>query len=1137
MKKLRRAEKLLRVGLYDLEKILGRGNFAIVRLGIHKLTKTKVAVKIVDKSDLDAENLKKISREIDIMRKLSHRCVIQLYQVMESDSMIYIVTEYAANGEIFDHLVQNGRMSEEEACRVFAQILSAIKYCHTHGVVHRDLKAENLLLDSDNNIKLADFGFANYYSSSNLLSTWCGSPPYAAPELFEGKQYVGPKADIWSLGVVLYVLVSGSLPFDGVTLQELRSRVVGCQYRIPFFLSEQCEHLLKGLLVIDPDKRLTLEQIASHQWTHKGRAQDPKTAELLDEIARPPRSPPVVVEAGAGAGAVVSTELAPINEAVVDYIVRAVNVTHQTVIDCVHQHKCDDISAMYHMLVHSLEETEREAKKATAPPSSVASNVVVPSVVLTASPGPPPLSPTSMSPFFQHGASVAPGAAGSGGGAGGSGGGSGPGTPRGPTEVFNDDSLDPSLLALDQQLYPHLDSEKLLTIRRHTLGPDQPHVHQWNVATGIPFTHQLQVDDLRGILPQINLTQNLPLVSNLPPESFSVKDQHLLKPPPALEVTNIHGRRNSDGGGYFGFTKSAEAPATVTAPAGGNVSGSSSAEGSQEGVAVTEATSVEASIAGQHQQLQDRKRRSGAHAVPPEINPEQVKEFEYRISQSPVPPMSPSAMDQSPSLMAPSPSLFSSQSPSPKTSPSKPGAGVGAPGAGSGGVVGGAAGGGSVRRRSNCLSTVIEGDSGTPYYKETATAAAHTLHPPYSPRRQSEGSPASFHAVRTLASQQQWSNEPSPIDLKNLHEDVRRLSNEISISSSTVNSLESSLGTNSPCNILLRPPSPAAPSVGGANSGSKESLNFRRLSDSVVRQGGASGEHSHLKPSPSSHSAASEPIQQLYDEMYSTDPPSSQGSSCAASGASGASGGGGVGDNSRVGSRRFSYPNSPVHYHGHHQHQQHQQQQQHMAKVTVAAAASAAASFVNSRVPFQLQQQPSASVIQTFQSLNLHQQAAADSGGQSAATSSRLKGSITQGVPSYTATTPTRGLTRHPSLKASASHTPPGVSSATSPSTTPLSSASGCHLGSGSSILMNHSHSFDDSVQRQQARALMAPRLSDGCDEFALRQQQMAAALLANSGGGGGQYSAADNPQISVTNVTGDEVRLELNDQAMDQSS
>ena len=144
-----RAEKLLRVGLYDLEKTLGKGNFAIVKLGVHKLTQTKVAVKIVNKCELDHDNLNKISREIEIMRRLSHKNIIQLYQVMESDSFMYIITEYAAKGEIFDWLVTNKRMSEKRAAETFSQILNAVNYCHKNNVVHRDLKAENLLLDHE----------------------------------------------------------------------------------------------------------------------------------------------------------------------------------------------------------------------------------------------------------------------------------------------------------------------------------------------------------------------------------------------------------------------------------------------------------------------------------------------------------------------------------------------------------------------------------------------------------------------------------------------------------------------------------------------------------------------------------------------------------------------------------------------------------------------------------------------------------------------------------------------------------------------------------------------------------------------------------------------------------------------------
>uniref|UniRef100_A0A8C3UU25 non-specific serine/threonine protein kinase n=1 Tax=Catharus ustulatus TaxID=91951 RepID=A0A8C3UU25_CATUS len=192
--------------------------------------------------------------------------------VMETERMIYLVTEYASGGEIFDHLVAHGRMAEKEARRKFKQIVAAVNFCHCRNIVHRDLKAENLLLDANLNIKIADFGFSNIFTPGQLLKTWCGSPPYAAPELFEGKEYDGPKVDIWSLGVVLYVLVCGALPFDGSTLQNLRARVLSGKFRIPFFMSTECEHLIRHMLVLDPSKRLSMEQICKHKWMKLGEA-------------------------------------------------------------------------------------------------------------------------------------------------------------------------------------------------------------------------------------------------------------------------------------------------------------------------------------------------------------------------------------------------------------------------------------------------------------------------------------------------------------------------------------------------------------------------------------------------------------------------------------------------------------------------------------------------------------------------------------------------------------------------------------------------------------------------------------------------------------------------------------------------
>ncbi|XP_034403774.1 serine/threonine-protein kinase SIK3 homolog isoform X4 [Cyclopterus lumpus] len=271
-----------RVGHYEIERTIGKGNFAVVKLATHIITKAKVAIKIVDKTQLDDENLKKIFREVQIMKLLKHPHIIRLYQVMETERMIYLVTEYASGGEIFDHLVAHGRMAEKDARKKFKQIVAAVHFCHCRNIVHRDLKAENLLLDHNLNIKIADFGFSNLFSRGQLLKTWCGSPPYAAPELFEGKEYDGPKVDIWSLGVVLYVLVCGALPFDGSTLQNLRARVLSGKFRIPFFMSTDCEYLIRHMLVLEPSRRLTMEQINKNKWMRLGDP-DPEFDRLIAE--------------------------------------------------------------------------------------------------------------------------------------------------------------------------------------------------------------------------------------------------------------------------------------------------------------------------------------------------------------------------------------------------------------------------------------------------------------------------------------------------------------------------------------------------------------------------------------------------------------------------------------------------------------------------------------------------------------------------------------------------------------------------------------------------------------------------------------------------------------------------------------
>uniref|UniRef100_A0A668AHX9 non-specific serine/threonine protein kinase n=1 Tax=Myripristis murdjan TaxID=586833 RepID=A0A668AHX9_9TELE len=258
------------IGNYRLLKTIGKGNFAKVKLARHILTGREVAIKIIDKTQLNPTSLQKLFREVRIMKSLNHPNIVQLFEVIETEKTLYLIMEYASGGEVFDYLVSHGRMKEKEARAKFRQIVSAVHYCHQKNIVHRDLKAENLLLDADSNVKIADFGFSNEFTMGSKLDTFCGSPPYAAPELFQGKKYDGPEVDIWSLGVILYTLVSGSLPFDGQNLKELRERVLRGKYRVPFYMSTDCEGILRRFLVLNPAKRCTLEQIMTDKWMNVG---------------------------------------------------------------------------------------------------------------------------------------------------------------------------------------------------------------------------------------------------------------------------------------------------------------------------------------------------------------------------------------------------------------------------------------------------------------------------------------------------------------------------------------------------------------------------------------------------------------------------------------------------------------------------------------------------------------------------------------------------------------------------------------------------------------------------------------------------------------------------------------------------
>ncbi|CAI7846608.1 unnamed protein product [Closterium sp. NIES-54] len=211
---------------YRLGKTLGIGSFGKVKVAEHVLTGHKVAIKILNRKKIRSMDMdEKVKREIKILRLFMHPHIIRQYEVIETPTDIFVIMEYVKCGELFDYIVEKGRLAEDEARRFFQQIISGVEYCHRNMVVHRDLKPENLLLDGKGNIKIADFGLSNVMRDGHFLKTSCGSPNYAAPEVISGKLYAGPEVDVWSAGVILYALLCGSLPFDDENIPSLFKKI------------------------------------------------------------------------------------------------------------------------------------------------------------------------------------------------------------------------------------------------------------------------------------------------------------------------------------------------------------------------------------------------------------------------------------------------------------------------------------------------------------------------------------------------------------------------------------------------------------------------------------------------------------------------------------------------------------------------------------------------------------------------------------------------------------------------------------------------------------------------------------------------------------------------------------------------
>ncbi|CAN7993240.1 unnamed protein product [Ixodes hexagonus] len=258
-------------GQYVLLETIGSGGFAKVKLGIHVVTGEKVAVKIMNKHAL-GDDLPRVKLEIAALKDLSHQHICKLYQVIETETRIYLVLEYCPGGELFDYIVEKERISEKEARRFFRQIVSAVAYVHHCGYAHRDLKPENFLLDEDQNIKLIDFGLCAKPKGGMAmhLQTCCGSPAYAAPELITGQEYCGASVDVWSLGVLLYALLCGSLPFDDENVATLYRKIQMGDYECPHWLLPGSVRLLSQMMEVKPQRRIQLKELLSHPWLIKG---------------------------------------------------------------------------------------------------------------------------------------------------------------------------------------------------------------------------------------------------------------------------------------------------------------------------------------------------------------------------------------------------------------------------------------------------------------------------------------------------------------------------------------------------------------------------------------------------------------------------------------------------------------------------------------------------------------------------------------------------------------------------------------------------------------------------------------------------------------------------------------------------
>ncbi|XP_071956905.1 hormonally up-regulated neu tumor-associated kinase-like [Antedon mediterranea] len=335
-----------RVGAYLIGRNIGEGSFAKVKEALHCTVVEKVAVKIIDKKHVEKDQYlkKNLHREAKLLQLIRHPNIVKLYEVLETDNYYYMAMELCSGGPLLNQLGKDKRMKETEVRHYVRQITSAVGYMHQAGIIHRDLKVENLLLDKNNNIKIIDFGLSNLISNlkpvvrdSGLcvyMGTQCGSPAYAAPEIIANRKY-GPKVDVWSIGVNMFAMLSGTLPFvvEPFNLKLLLHRMLkGQMSEFPPNVSTECKSFILKLLEPNQVKRLSIYQVAAHEWLNKGYIEPLTIPPPAGRISRMDIDPDVTQYANEKLG---------------------LDIDHMT--ESVVRNKANHISAIYYLLLKKVE--------------------------------------------------------------------------------------------------------------------------------------------------------------------------------------------------------------------------------------------------------------------------------------------------------------------------------------------------------------------------------------------------------------------------------------------------------------------------------------------------------------------------------------------------------------------------------------------------------------------------------------------------------------------------------------------------------------------------------------------------------------------------------------------------------------